>query len=73
MQAVPIGWCGGITKHRWEYSLIDSKEIKEDINTKNISLIMNLTTSEFSQVRSTSKNFDVLKTQDEIYLVFTEI
>ena len=28
--------------------------------------------SEFSRVRSTSENFDVFNSRDEIYLVFTE-
>ena len=31
-----------------------------------------LKTSEFSRVRSTSENFDVFNSRDEIYLVFTE-
>ena len=31
-----------------------------------------LKTSEFSRVRSTSENFDVFNSRDDIYLVFTE-
>ena len=42
-----------------------------EVNTKYISSIL-LKTSEFSWVRSTSENFDVLKSWDDIYLVFNE-
>ena len=38
-----------------------------EVNTKYISSCV-LKTSEFSQVRSTSENFDAFNTQDEIYL-----
>ena len=53
-----------------------STKYKEDIyffevNTKYISSSV-LKTSEFSRVRSTSENFDVFNSRDEIYLVFTE-
>ena len=41
------------------------------MNTKYISS-SELKTSEFSRVQSTSKNFDVFNSRDEIYLVFTE-
>ena len=41
------------------------------VNTKFISSSV-LKTSEFSRVRSTSENYDVFNSQDEIYLVFTE-
>ena len=40
-------------------------------NTKFILSSM-LKTSEFSQVHSTSENFDVFNSQDDIYWVFTE-
>ena len=42
-----------------------------DVNTKYISS-SELKTSEFSRVRSTSENFYVFNSRDEIYLVFTE-
>ena len=42
-----------------------------EVNTKYISS-SELKTSEFSRVRSTSENFDVFNSRDEIYLVFTE-
>ena len=41
------------------------------MNTKYISS-SELKISEFSRVRSTSENFDVFNSRDEIYLVFTE-
>ena len=41
-----------------------------EVNTKYISS-SELKTSEFSRVRSTSENFDVFNSRDEIYLVFT--
>ena len=41
------------------------------MNTKYISSSV-LKTSEVSQVRSTSENFDVFNSRDDIYLVFTE-
>ena len=41
------------------------------MNTKYISS-SELKTSKFSRVRSTSKNLDVFKSRDEIYLVFTD-
>ena len=41
------------------------------MNTKYISS-SELKTLEFSRVRSTSENFYVFKSRDEIYLVFTE-
>ena len=41
------------------------------VNTKYISS-SELKTSEFSRVRSTSENFYVFNSRDEIYLVFTE-
>ena len=42
-----------------------------EVNNKFISSSL-LKTSEFSRVRSTSINYDVFNSQDEIYLVFTE-
>ena len=42
-----------------------------EVNTKYISS-SELKTSKFSRVRSTSENLDVFKSQDEIYLVFTD-
>ena len=42
-----------------------------EVNTKYIPS-SELKTSEFSRVRSTSKNFYVFNSRDEIYLVFTE-
>ena len=42
-----------------------------EVNTKYI-LSSELKTSEFSRVRSTSENFYVFNSRDEIYLVFTE-
>ena len=42
-----------------------------EVNTKCISSSV-LKTSEFSRVRSTSENFDVFNSLNEIYLVFTE-
>ena len=42
-----------------------------EVNTKYISS-SELKTSEFSRVRSTSENFYVVNSRDEIYLVFTE-
>ena len=42
-----------------------------EVNTKCISS-SELKTSKFSRVRSTSKNLDVFKSRDEIYLVFTD-
>ena len=42
-----------------------------EVNTKYISS-RELKTSEFSRVRSTSENFDVFNSRDEIYLVFAE-
>ena len=42
-----------------------------EVNTKYISS-SELKISEFSRVRSTSENFDVFNSRDEIYLVFTE-
>ena len=42
-----------------------------EVNTKYSSLSV-LKPSEFSRVRSTSGNFDVCNSRDEIYLVFTE-
>ena len=42
-----------------------------EVNTKYISS-SELNTSEFSRVRSTSENFYVFNSRDEIYLVFTE-
>ena len=42
-----------------------------EVNTKYISS-SELKTSEFSRVRSTSENFYVFSSRDEIYLVFTE-
>ena len=42
-----------------------------EVNTKYISS-SELKTSKFSRVRSTSENLDVLKSRDEIYLVFTD-
>ena len=42
-----------------------------EVNTKYISWSM-LKTFEFSWVRSTSENFDVFNSRDEIYLVFSE-
>ena len=42
-----------------------------EVNTKYISS-SELKISEFSQVRSTSENFDVFNSRDEIYLVFTK-
>ena len=42
-----------------------------EVNTKYISS-SELKTSEFSRVRSTSENFCVFNSRDEIYLVFTE-
>ena len=42
-----------------------------EVNTKYISS-SELKTSEFSRVRSTSENFYVFNSRDEIYLVFTE-
>ena len=41
-----------------------------EVNTKYISS-SELKTSEFSRVRSTSENFYVFNSRDEIYLVFT--
>ena len=41
-----------------------------EVNTKYISS-SELKTSEFSRVLSTSENFDVFNSRDEIYLVFT--
>ena len=40
-------------------------------NTKYISSSV-LKTSDFSRVRSTSENFNVFNSRDDIYLVFTE-
>ena len=52
-----------------------SKNIEDicffEVNTKYISS-SELKTSEFSRVRSTSKNFYVFNSRDEMYLVFTE-
>ena len=42
-----------------------------EVTTKYISSTV-LKTSEFSRVRSTSENFNVFNSQDDIYLVFTE-
>ena len=42
-----------------------------EVNTKYISSSV-LKTSEFSQVRSRSENFDVFNSRDDIYLVFTK-
>ena len=42
-----------------------------EVNTKYISS-SELKTSEFSRVRSTSENYYVFNSRDEIYLVFTE-
>ena len=42
-----------------------------EVNTKYISLSV-LKTSEFSRARSTSENYDVFNSEDEIYLVFTK-
>ena len=42
-----------------------------EVNTKHISS-SELKTSEFSRVRSTSENYYVVNSRDEIYLVFTE-
>ena len=42
-----------------------------EVNTTYISLSA-LKTSEFSRVRSMSKNSDVFNSQDNIYLVYTE-
>ena len=42
-----------------------------EMNTKYI-LSSEFKRSEFSRVRSTSENFDVFNSRDEIYLVFTE-
>ena len=42
-----------------------------EVNTKYISSSV-LKTSEFSLVRSTSVNYDVFNSRDDIYLVFTE-
>ena len=42
-----------------------------EVNTKYISSSV-LKTSEFSRVRSTSENFDIFNSRDEIYLVFTK-
>ena len=42
-----------------------------EVNTKYISTSQ-LKTSKFSRVRSTSENFYVFNSRDEIYLVFTE-
>ena len=42
-----------------------------EVNAKYISS-SELKTSEFSRVRSTSENFYVFNSRDEIYLVFTE-
>ena len=42
-----------------------------EVNTKYISSSV-LKTLQFSQVCSTSENFDVFNSQDDIYLVFTE-
>ena len=42
-----------------------------EVNTKYISS-SEVKTSDFSRVRSTSENFYVFNTRDEIYLVFTE-
>ena len=42
-----------------------------EVNTKYISS-SELKTSEFSRVRSTSENYYVVNSRDEIYLVFTE-
>ena len=42
-----------------------------EVNTKYISS-SELKTSEFSRVRSTSENFYVFNSRDEIYLVFSE-
>ena len=42
-----------------------------EVNTKYISSSV-LKTSEFSRVHSTSENFDVFNSRDDIYLVFTE-
>ena len=55
--------------------IIGSRYIEDiyffEVNTKYISSSV-LKTSEFSQVCSTSENFDVFNSQDDIYLVFTE-
>ena len=42
-----------------------------EVNTKYIPSSV-LKTSVFSRVRSTSENFDVFNSRDDIYLVFTE-
>ena len=43
------------------------------VNTKYMYISSSeLKTSEFSQVRSTSENYDVFNSRDETYLVFTE-
>ena len=43
-----------------------------EVNTKYISSSL-LKTSEFSRVRSTSDNFDVFNSRNDIFLIFTEI
>ena len=60
----------------WDVLTWPSVKLIEDIyffevNTKYISSV--LKTSEFSRVRSTSKNYDVFNSGDEIYLVFTTL
>ena len=61
-------------KHVRKRTLLD-KYIEDiclfEVNTKYIAS-SELKISEFSRVRSTSENFDVFNSLDEIYLVFTE-
>ena len=65
-----------VQKWIWQRSQMPTGRDIEDIclfevNTKYISS-SELKISEFSRVRSTSENFDVFNSRDEIYLVFTE-
>ena len=62
---------------KWSYIhfLSEGEDIEDicffEVNTKYISS-SELKTSEFSRVRSTSENYYVFNSRDEIYLVFTE-
>ena len=64
----PSGFRGEDVSLLWKY--IENIYFCE-VNTKYISS-SELKTSKFSRVRSTSENLDVFKSQDEIYLVFTD-
>ena len=61
--------------HPYGQVKISLKDIEDscffEVNTKYISS-SELKISEFSRVRSTSENFDVFNSRDEIYLVFAE-